>query len=228
MKKTIAIFLVSIFTFSFFSSVTTSASTLNTTAITNKYTLKYIENMFLEQNTDGTFYFTDGIKTILNKDLLKILENNLSNINNHILNNDLQFKIVKKNNQKEVINTVDNLSEKLKRQALKLRSTGHIFNYTYGSNFKFSWYGFTVDLNKKGSEQLRNYLTIGASATGTSTGIAALNPIGYPIAAAMGLVTLTIGVGIYQCEIGITSGNGTTVKALGAPSDATIYSIKGH
>jgi len=36
---------------------------------------------------------------------------------------------------------------------------------------------------------------------------------------------LTIGAGVYQCELGISSELGVNVRALGAPENATIYYI---
>jgi len=186
--------------------------------------LNLIQEKYLNQHSDGTFYISDDAYKTIDSDILTIAKKNMDSINSHILNGDLEFEIIKNNNSTEVINTVDNLSYKLKN-AIQLYSTGHFYNYTYCSNFNFSWYGFTADMNAAGTKLLKNYLVLSSGTTAATATIASLVPGGQALAVALGVFTMTISTGIYQCENGIDTGKGVTIKAFGAPEDATTYSI---
>lgn len=84
-----------------------SAATTKNTKIEQKQTKKYadmqsvlkiIENNYLKQNVDGTFYIEDIAKNAIDPEIVEFVTDGMEQMNNLIKSNQLEFKMTKKGN----------------------------------------------------------------------------------------------------------------------------------
>ena len=177
--------------------------------------IKDIENNYLRQNSNGTFYILDTVYEKIDADVVNFLKGEMKTVNS----------------ETEVINTATNVDvSDLATNANSKGSatTGNILsNYSYCSNYVWYWWGYTTNVNKKGTELLLNQLEYESLVYGAGCGLAALIPGGGAIAAAIAAFggTITYGTAIKNCKNGIVSGKGVKVVGVGKPSSGNILKL---
>lgn len=187
--------------------------------------IKEIENNYLFQKDDGTFYISNLAYEKIDNEILNFLVENMEEINELILTNQLEFKIEKNNEEKQVINTLENFTENT-----KVRSSGAgriLSSYSYCSNYQWYWWGYKTNVNKSGTAYLQNYAEADALIFGSACGLAATIPGGGPLIAALAAVggTITYATAIREMKNGILSGKGVRAVGVGNPSSGYLLKV---
>lgn len=193
--------------------------------------IKDIENNYLRQNSNGTFYILDAAYEKIDADVINFLKGNMNEINSLIISDQLEFEMKTVNSETEIINTANNID--ISNLATNTNSKGNattgkiLSNYSYCSNYVWYWWGYTTNVNKKGTELLLNQLEYEALVYGAGCGLAALIPGGGAIAAAIAAFggTITYGTAIKNCKNGIVTGKGVKVVGVGKPSSGNVLKL---
>lgn len=204
----------------------------------------YIQNNYLCQAIDGTFYLDNSISNEYSNEQIDSIKMAMSGINNLIEQGVLEFELSQAKNSSlvKVTNTVNKFEEYQKEiqnayDNSKIGNFGKTLgSYTYCSNYTFSWWGYTTRVNALGSTLLRDELQALASMTGgvtTTIGLATLmikacGPVwGTIITSAVKVVgTIPYGIAIKNFNYGITSGRGTQVTGVSNPSDGVFFKVE--
>lgn len=196
----------------------------NNTVETSTDIINVIENNYLNQKDDGTFYISDEAYKVIDSEVLDFFKVQMAEINDLILDKQLAFEIEETKNGVEIKNTVDNLDEsKLSRSV----SSGKILSsYTYCSNYEWHWWGYKTKVNSSGCRYLLNYTEAEAAVYGSLCGLAAVIPggaVGAAVAAVGG--TITYGAAIAAFKNGIDSGYGVWATGFGDPSNGHLLKV---
>lgn len=212
--------------------------TENKTEKLTKQNLKEIEEKYLIQNSNGTFSLKDSIHNEYDINTVNFLKNNMSTINNLILEGHLKFETQKTDSSIEIVNTkADNdaikaenntkhmINSKMLKSAYKLPI--NVFTDEYCDNFVWHWYGFECDVNVTGTKILKDQFQRMGEIFGFGTLV--VTAMGGPLGLGLGLFTLmTIGDSLYQCNVAIDSNNGVHASCFGSPSSASIAGVQSN
>ena len=205
------------------------ASELNNTSIPNNNEnsdsiLKKIEENYLYQREDGTFYISDDAYNVIDNDTIDFFKDQINEINSLILDNQLEFKIEKMDKGTNVKNIKADVEESIMTRSV---DSGNILSsYTYCSDYEWHWWGYSTTVNKQGSEYLLNYVEREAAVYGALCGLAAVIPggaIGAAVAAVGG--TITYGTAIAEFKNGIVSEKGVRATGVGKPSNGNLIKV---
>lgn len=180
--------------------------------------INVIENNYLHQKDDGTFYISDEAYKVIDKETLDFFKNQMLEINSLILDKQLKFEIEETNSGVEIKNTINNFEESKETRSV---AAGRILSsYTYCSNYEWYWWGYKTRVNATGSQYLLNYMELEAAVYGSLCGLAAVIP-GASVGAAVAIVggTITYGAAIVELKNGVNSGNGVSLTGFGKPSN---------
>lgn len=189
--------------------------------------INIIENNYLNQKSDGTFYISDDAYKVIDVEILDFFKEQMSGINDLILDKQLEFEIKETKNGVEVKNTVSNIEESKRTRSTRSVSAGKILsNYSYCSDYEWYWWGYKTRVNAKGCEYLLNYTEAEAAVYGSLCGLAAVIPggaVGAAVAAVGG--TITYGSAIAALKNGISSENGVWATGFGKPSNGNLIKV---
>lgn len=193
--------------------------------------LEEIENKYLKQNSDGTFYISDYAYNEFDRDIIDGLKSGMNGINDYIKQGKLKFDIIKKNEEIEVVNTYQskNINNRIQPRAAATISR-IVSSYNYCSNYKWYWWGYKTDVNATGSALLRNNFTADAAVVGGgATLVSVLCPPAAPIMGTLGFIGATkYAYVILECSNGADNGKGVQVTGWGKPSAGAVFAVRAY
>ncbi|WP_326512267.1 hypothetical protein [Clostridium intestinale] len=199
-----------------------------------KNAIDIIEQNYLKQNENGTFYILDEAYDVIDAEAVDFLKSKMAEINTLILSNTIKFEVKNANGQVDVKVIEDNSSRTLNNGIQKsfarasATSNGSILsNYSYCSNYTWYWWGYNTIVNKDGCAMLKNNLTAELAAQGAGAALIGFIPfVGAANAAALMFgAAITYLPAINQLENAQTTGRARVV-GLGAPSSGQIWDVE--
>lgn len=210
------------------SKVDMSKTTQNNKAESVGSAIEEIEQKFLRQNVDGTFYILSEAYNVVDSTTIDFIKSNMEEVNTLIRSKTLEFKISDTNGEAEVEVVKDNSDTTPQRRVKRSSSSvGKILsNYTYCSNYKWFWWGYKTRLNKDGCQLLQNELELEALIVGSGTTACGFIPIVGAAAAAAALVgeAIVYGSAIKECQNGQVTGKADVI-GMGKPSSGKIWDV---
>lgn len=193
--------------------------------------IKNIENQYLKQNSDGTFYILDSAYNEFEKDIIYSLKTGMNEINDYIKKGKLKFEIIEKNKNIEIINTYqsNDIQNKIYFKAA-ITISKIVSSYDYCSNYEWYWWGYKADVNATGSALLRNNFAADLAVVGGSATLASvLCPPAAPIIGTLGFIGATrYAYVIMECSNGADNGKGVQVTGWGKPSAGAVFAVKAY
>lgn len=193
--------------------------------------IEEIQNKYLKQNSDGTFYILDDAYNEFDKDIIESLKSGMNEINDYIKDGKLKFDILKENKETEVINTYQSNNIANKRQTRAAATIARIVSsYNYCSNYRWYWWGYKTDVNARGSALLRNNFTAdGLVVGGGATLASVLCPPAAPLIGTLGFIGSTkYAYVVMECANGADNGEGVQVTGWGKPSSGAVFAVKAY
>lgn len=192
--------------------------------------IETIENNYLKQNSDGTFYILNDAYNKFDKEIINDLKNGMNGINEYIRNGNLKFKISNENNETKVINTYEKMENSTIQSRAAITIGKIVSNYNYCSNYKWYWWGYKTNVNARGSALLRNnFVADMAVVGGGATLLSVLCPPAAAVIGGLGFIgAVRYADVILQCSNGADSGKGVQVTGWGKPSAGGVFGVKAY
>lgn len=187
--------------------------------------LSEIENNYLYQNEDGTFYISDEAYLKFDKEIIEQVKSGMDDINEYIKEDALKFELQRKTKETIVVNTYEDTSKMVGIESRKLANYGPVLSsYTYCGNYTWYWWGYKTTVNPIGCDimigKLKTDMAVVGGATVAWIGLA---PAAAAVIGSLGFIgSVRYYDLINEYETGIKTKKGTRTTGWGKPSSGNL------